>query len=219
MQIRRLTYASPIAFRPEEDLTISAEPAALQALAEPEAPLVLSISRHDGRKGLDVLLRALASLRDDGVRFRACLVGPGILLEQHRRLAGELSLTDRVAIPGRVPDVAPYLGRADVFALPSLEEGSGSLSVLEALHAGVPVVATDVDGMPEDLTDGEDSLLVPPNDSSALAAALRRLIEDPDLRRRLGAAARRTYERRFTAEAYSSDLARLYSEFGLLPDS
>jgi glycosyltransferase involved in cell wall biosynthesis len=217
MQIRRLTYASPICFRPAKDLASSTEPGALQALADPEAPLVLSISRHDGRKGLDVFLRALASLRDEGIRFRACLVGPGILLEQHRRLATELGLADRVAIPGRVPDVAPYLGRADVFALPSLEEGSGSIAVLEALGAGVPVVATDVDGMPEDLTDGEDSLLVPPSDSPALAAALRRLLEDRELRGRLGAGARKLHERRFTAEAFSSDLARLYSDHGLHP--
>jgi glycosyltransferase involved in cell wall biosynthesis len=217
MRIRKLTYATPMAFRPDVDLAGSPEPAELQALADPDAPLVLSISRHDGRKGLDIFLRALASLRDDGVHFRACLLGGGILLEQHRRLAAELNLVDRVAIPGRVPDIAPYLGRADVFALPSLEEGSGSISVLEALYAGVPVVASDIDGIPEDLTDGEESLLVPPSDISALAAALRRLLEDRELRGRLGAAARGLHERRFSADAFSSDLVKLYSDHGLRP--
>ncbi len=219
MQIRRLTYAAPMAFRPDEDMTSSPEPAPLQALAEPDAPLVLATSRHDGRKGLDILLRALASLRDEGVPFRACLLGGGLLLEQHRRLAAELGLADRVAIPGRVPDIAPYLSRADLLALPSLEEGSGAVSVLEALRAGVPIVATGIDGLPEDLTDGEDSLLVPPSDAAALATALRRLLEDPALRERLGAGARSLHERRFTPRAFSADLLDLYSEFGLSPSA
>ena len=219
MEIRRLTYAAPVAFHPELELDTAIEPAPLNALADPEAPLVLATSRHDGRKGLDVLLHALAALHDQGVPFRACLVGGGTLLEQHRRLAAELGLAEHVAVPGRVPDIEPYLGRADVLVLPSLEEGSGAVSILEALHAGVPVVASAVDGIPEDLTDGEDSLLVPPSDPAALAAALRRMLEDASLRERLGVAARRLHERRYSADAFSADLKALYAELGLRPSS
>ena len=112
------------------------------------------------RKGVDVLIRALARVRDDGHDFRAALVGTGHLLEAHRELVRELGLADRVVLPGRVPTVGAYLRHADIFSLPSLAEGSGSMSVLEALQYGVPVVSSAVDGMIEDLTDDVDSLLV-----------------------------------------------------------
>jgi glycosyltransferase involved in cell wall biosynthesis len=94
-------------------------------------------------------------------------------------------------------------------------EQSGSVAVLEALQRGLPIVATGVDGLLEDLTDGVDALLVPPENVAALAAALRRLLDDATLRQRLGAAARRTFERRFSSAAFAGDLRRLYSDLGL----
>jgi glycosyltransferase involved in cell wall biosynthesis len=217
LDVRRLTYAAPAAFAPMADLRGGREPRALEELENGEAPLVLATSRHDGRKGVDVLIRALARLRDDGVRFRACLLGGGNLLEHHRQLARELGLAGQVAIPGRVPEILPFLGRADAFAFPSLAEGSGALSVLEALRAGLAIVSTGVDGLEEDLTHERDSLLVPAGDPAPLAAALRRLIEDAPLRARLGAAARELHERRFSAGAAAADLAALYTELGVPP--
>ncbi len=118
-------------------------PDGLTALGDSDAPLVVSVSRHDPRKGLDLLLEGLANIRAQGVGFRACLVGPGHLLEAHRTLARRLGLEGSVAIPGQVPDPFSHLQHADVFVLPSLGEGgSGSLSLLEALHAGVAIVAS-----------------------------------------------------------------------------
>ncbi len=210
LPIRRIAYAAMTAFEPESPVDVV--PAGLPA---GEAPLVVAVSRHDGRKGLDVLVRALARLSDEGVPFRACLVGPGILLEAHRALVRELGLAGHVALPGRVEHVMPYLRAADLFCLPSTEEGSGSLSVLEALQAGVAIVSTDVDGMPEDLDDGENALLVPPRDPVALARAIARLLTDPGERAQLGRQARTTYERRFSPAAAMADLGAVYAELGL----
>ena len=89
-----------------------------------------------------------------------------------RREQAPVGLDRSVAQPGYVSDVAPYLSAADIFVLPSLSECSGSVSVLEALRAGKPVIASACDGLPEDLLDGQDSLLVAPGDVGALAGPL-----------------------------------------------
>jgi glycosyltransferase involved in cell wall biosynthesis len=214
--IRSLPYAAPTAFEPPRDAESVRVPAAVAALTPAQAPLIVSASRHSARKGVDLLLRALASLKADGVRFRACLLGPGRQLAAHRRLSSRLGLDGVVAITGLVDDVVPYLRCADVFALPSLEEGSGSVALLEALQIGIAVVASDCDGIPEDVTDGEHALLVAPGDVGALRDALARLIADPDLRADLGARGRERFERRFSADAFVTALRDIYAEFGAI---
>lgn len=215
LPIRRLPYTPPTAFDDHHgDLPVLAP---LAGVGDDSAALIVSVSRHDGRKGLDVLIRSLALLRDAGVPFRACLVGPGTLLDAHRRYVRALGLDSQVLLPGRVPAVMPYLAAADVYVLPSLEEACGSVAVLEALQAGAAIVATDIDGIPEDLQTDANALLVPAQDDGRLELAIARLLSDPPLRARLGAAARATYERRFAPEITARALADLYSEVGLMP--
>jgi glycosyltransferase involved in cell wall biosynthesis len=81
-------------------------------------------------------------------------------------------LGGRVALPGKLPDPRPYFRHADVFVLPSLEEGSGSVSLIEALEAGVAVVASDIDCIPDEVADGDSVLLFPPADAAAFTDAL-----------------------------------------------
>jgi glycosyltransferase involved in cell wall biosynthesis len=212
LAVRRMPYASAVAFRSAAELARAPAPACLARLRPAGAPLIVCVSRQMPRKGIPGLLRALAALRSEGVEFRACLVGPGRQLEAHRQLAAGLGLSESVALPGRVEDVYPYLKAADVFALPSLEEGSGSVSLLEALQAGTAVVASSCDGIPEDIDDGVTGLLVPPGDERALAEALRRLLLDPELRDRLAAGARALYLDRFTAARFSAALGAVYDE-------
>jgi glycosyltransferase involved in cell wall biosynthesis len=216
VEIRRLPYAASAAFR-DEEAAAPAVPPAVAALRPATAPLIVSVARHDPRKGLDKLLRCLAGLRAAGVPFRACLVGPGTLLEAHRRLAVRLGLGDSTAIPGRVSDPLPFLRQADLFVLPSLEEGSGSVALLEALQAGCAVIASACDGIPEDLADGDSALLVPPGDDAALYAALARALGDAPLRRRLAAGARAVFTARFSPAAFVPALAATYAELGFAP--
>jgi len=208
-------------------LTYAAEPAFLresrespEALEQPEVagvPLIVAVSRHEPRKGGDVLLAALARLRQAGVPFRACLAGGGRQLAEERALARRLGLGGQVELPGEVADPYPYLERADVFVLPSRAEQSGSLALLEALQAGCAVVASRVDGIPEDVADGASALLVEPGDPAALASALARLLGDPGLRRRLAAGARRRFEERFSASAFAAALGKVYADLGIEP--
>src|SRR5947209_2465059 len=213
LPIRRLTYSPPTASAdPPPPAPV---PALLEGLGDPAAPLIVTVSRHDGRKGLDLLIEALADLRAAGVPFRACLVGPGLLLEAHRALIRAHGLADRVIAPGRVPEVTPFLQHADVYVLPSRQEGSGSVAVLEALQNGACILSAGVDGLPEDLSDGRDGALFVAGDRRALTDSLSRLLAAPAERQRLGAEARQTYERRFAAPVFAAQLGELYAELGV----
>jgi glycosyltransferase involved in cell wall biosynthesis len=216
LRIRRVPYAAPNAFADQRPVTAPV-PAPVARLDPPGAPLIVAVSRHSPRKGVDVLLLALAEVAGAGIPFRACIVGPGVALTRNRRLALRLGLDRSVAQPGYVPGVAPYLSAADIFVLPSLSECSGSVSVLEALRAGKPVIASACDGLPEDLLDGQDSLLVTPGDVSALAGALKHLLTDPGQRARLATGARATHARRFSVDGFVTALAEVYAEFTRLP--
>jgi glycosyltransferase involved in cell wall biosynthesis len=202
LNTRRAPYATTDAFADEPPPT-----------REPnDPPVVACVSRQDPRKGVDILLHALGKLASEGIQFKAELAGPGRLLEKHRALAKQLGIANQAALPGRVEDIGPYFTNADIYVLPSLAEASGSVSVLEALRAGTPVISTRIDGMPEDLTDGKDSLLVEPGDIDALAAALRRLLTDSDLRRQLAVGARQTHEANFSATRFVDGLRAIYTE-------
>lgn len=215
INVVKLPYAAATAFEPTD--TESALPRPVADLPAKDGPLIVATSRQMARKGVDVLIRALARVRDDGHEFRAALVGTGQLLDVHRELVRELGLADRVTLPGFVPAVGAYLRHADIFSLPSLAEGSGSMSALEAMQYGVPVVSSAVDGMTEDLTDEVDALLVATGSVEDLHQALNRMVSDSAMRERLGRAGGELYQRRFSADAAATALAEFYAELGLEP--
>jgi glycosyltransferase involved in cell wall biosynthesis len=219
LNVRLLPYAAVTAFREDAEPYTQRPPIPepLAQLGHDDQLTIVSVSRHDGRKGVDVLLHALAALHRAGIRFRACLVGDGPLLSAHRRLASELGLDGLVSVPGQVPDVVPYLRHCDIFVLPSLEEGSGSEAVLEAMQAGLPIVASAVDGIPEDLSDGVDSLLVQPGQIESLQRSLGVLLSSAEQRAKLGAAARRRYEECFSPPIVTQAVRTFYRELGLVP--
>jgi glycosyltransferase involved in cell wall biosynthesis len=174
---------------------------------------VLAVGRLRAPKDFRTLVRAVAALGPHACRVLVAGEGPDRPL-----LAAEidaLGLRGRVVLAGERHDVARLLAYAHVFVLPSRSEGH-PVSVLEAMAAGVPVVASRVGGIPEQVADGETGLLVEPGDVDGLAAALRRLAADPALRRRLGEAGRARAEeafdlpafRRAHLEVYSRELAR-----------
>jgi glycosyltransferase involved in cell wall biosynthesis len=209
----KMTYASETAFL-RSTAKRSKMPEAIARLEPKDAPLLVAVSRHDPRKGLDILLRALANVRKDGIPFRACLIGGGLLLDVHRRLVDQFELSSCTAVPGRVSDAYAYLEHADVFALPSLEEGSGSVSLLEAMQAGAAAVVSRVDGLPEDVIDGHSALLVEPGDAVDLATALSRVFTDSDLRAQIAREGHQQYRERFSAAAFAADLQRVYGSLG-----
>jgi glycosyltransferase involved in cell wall biosynthesis len=209
-EFRLLPYSSERAFlRPGSEKSPEM-PAELKALESIDAPLIVTVSRHDPRKGLDTFLRALARVRAAGIPFRACLVSGGPLLDSHRRLNKELKLDDATAITGWVDDPSQYLRHAHIFVLPSIQEGSGSLAMVEAFQTGTTIIASDIDGIPEDVTHEDNGLLVPPGDVDALARTIIRALTDADLRKRLSLRARETFTSRFSPDALSRALGDVY---------
>ena len=167
--------------------------------------VVLTAARLDEQKGHPELLRAAAELPE----ALFVLVGEGPRRAALQSLAAELGIADRVLFLGHRTDIPELLAACDVFALPSLYEGS-SLAVLEAMAAGRPVVSSAIGGTDELLSDGESGLLVPPGDSRALAEALRRLLGDGELRAALGQAGRARAERDFSREAMAGRVTGIY---------
>jgi len=168
-------------------------------------PVVGSTGRIDSQKGFDLLVDALALLP----AVTAVIVGDGAergALEQRAERAG---VGDRLIITGWTDRVATLLRGFDVFVLASRFEGL-PLSVLEAMEAGLPVVATSVGGVSEAVADGETGLLVPPEDPVSLAAGVRKLLADEELRRRLGRRGREVWAAEFDAARMAEAYERLY---------
>src|SRR5512138_1331147 len=177
----------------------------------PAAPLVLSIGRFVAEKGHRHLLEAAALIERGKRGVHWVLVGEGELESQLRREASALGLESQVHFPGWRDDVPDVLAVADVFVLPSENEGFGRV-VVEAMAMACPVVATAVGGAPEIVRDGETGVLVPPSDPRALAEAVGSLLDDRARAARLGAAGRARAESRFSLTAHIDGVERVYAE-------
>jgi glycosyltransferase involved in cell wall biosynthesis len=168
-----------------------------------------SVARFASPKDHSTLLAALALLRSRP--WQIDLVGDGPLLPERRRQAKDLGIGERVHFHGYLPDPAEVLNRSDVFVLSSRSEAFPR-SILEAMRAGLPVVASNVGGVAEGVSDGVSGILAPPGDPAALACALDRLLADPALRRSMGAAARDTFENYFRLEHMVDRTASIYTK-------
>lgn len=172
--------------------------------------VVAMVSALRPEKRHDVAIDAIERLRPRYPNLRLLIAGQGDLRQHLSERAARLD--GAVVLAGLRADVMRVFDAADVCLHPSAREALPT-TLMEALAASVPVVATDVGGIPEIVTDGGEGLLVPaPPEPDAVAGALARLLGDAALRRTMGAAGRRTYESRFTAEPWISRTRALYDE-------
>ena len=174
--------------------------------------LIGTLGRLEPQKRLDDLIRAIALLRDEGVRARCVIAGHGPDEDMLRGLIGELGLSDKdVRLLGHRDDIADIIRALDVAVLSSVFEGS-PLAVMEYMSCAAPIVATAVGGVPELIEDGVHGLLVAPRDPRALAGAIRRMLEDRPLALRLGQAARERQRAEFDLDVVVRRLEALYLE-------
>jgi len=195
----------------------------LERFSAPSAPreedLILSVGRLVPKKGFDVLLEALALLRERGRSFRAALIGEG---EERERLAGMvrgLGLESHVVLTGGVDQdvVREWMNRATVFCLPCIigEDGNRDALptvLLESLAVGLPSISTPVTGVPEILARGRAGVLVPERDPRATADALEQLLDSGQRRLEIAAAGRQHAERNFDARRAARTLAGWFEE-------
>jgi glycosyltransferase involved in cell wall biosynthesis len=165
------------------------------------------IARLTEQKGHRFLFEAMESARLADVQL--IVIGDGELRDALQQDVATRGLTSRVRFLGARRDLGNLLGAMDVFVLPSLWEGL-PLSLVLAMGAAVPVVATDVAGIPEVVQNGDTGLLVPPADGPALGHALERLFDDAELRSRMGQRARTMVLPRYGVDGYVSAVTALY---------
>jgi glycosyltransferase involved in cell wall biosynthesis len=169
---------------------------------------VVAYGRFVPKKGFAVLLDAVARLRAAGVALQLALAGDGPLRAELERQTLQLGIDSVVQFRGWQQDVAPLFSAAELFVLPSLDEPFG-IALLEAMAAGVPIVATDTQG-PREILDDSCAWLVPPGDAAALAAAIDLALREPLERRRRAAAALRRFGERYSEQVVVTRLQEVY---------
>jgi glycosyltransferase involved in cell wall biosynthesis len=174
------------------------------------SPVLLTmVARFEPQKDHASLLRALANLKQHA--WRLDLIGDGPLLGRAQELTGELGISDRVRYLGQRNDVTQRLAESQIYALTSNWEGF-PLSILEAMRAGLPVIASHVGGVGEAVKNGITGFLVPRADTEALVLRLGQLLSSPELRSRLGTTGRARYEERYTFERSFRRTLAVYQE-------
>ena len=169
-------------------------------------------------KGQDVLVRALAEPALAEIGAQGVIAGdayPGEPAPDIRALAKQLRVEDRIEFAGFVPNPEQILASVDAVAVPSTRPDPLPNSAIEALAAGIPVVAADHGGLPEIVNHERTGLLVPPADHKALAQALRRLADNPDERTRMGQAAAADAQERFGLERMLDEIEAVYASLGV----
>jgi glycosyltransferase involved in cell wall biosynthesis len=175
-------------------------------------PVLLSVGRLVYQKGHEYLVHAMPRVLGRYPHAKAVICGEGALRPDLERQIGELGLESRVRLVGNRNDVGKFLASADVFVLPSRWEGL-PVALLEAMGAGLPVVATRVEGVEEVVEDERQGLLIPPEDAEALAAALLQLIGDPQLRKQMGEAGRTRIQSFYTLDIMCDKYLRVMLQY------
>ena len=164
------------------------------------------VSRIDPKKGLDYLVEGFSYIAKYYPQAILVIVGDGPYMNKLRNKATRLGVDQKIILAGFQADVDEWLDIFDIFVLPTLSEAH-SISLLEGMRAGKPIVATNVGGNPESIEHEKQGLLVPPADAAALEKAILRMIENPELRMRLGASARKRFEVEFTEDRMLEKIA------------
>jgi glycosyltransferase involved in cell wall biosynthesis len=174
--------------------------------------VLICVARHNYPKGIDVLLESLASLLPGHRNLKLLQIGTSLNPEEtlgYKQLAEKLGVADRVAWLGERNDVSDLLHVGQIYLQPSRSEGLG-LAICEAMTAGLPVVATNVDGIPEPVANGQTGILVEPESPQQLADAIERLIADGPLRLRMGQAGRERIAEHFDMRRQVARMMRNY---------
>jgi glycosyltransferase involved in cell wall biosynthesis len=175
----------------------------------PDARVVLIVGRLSSEKDHRTLLEAMRRLQGSVPPAHLVIAGDGPERPRIEEAARSLGLMGSVTLTGQVPSAEPYYGIADICVLSSLSEGSPN-ALLEAMAAGVPVVATAVGGVPEMVSHGESALLIQPGDCPAMTNAIAAVLNDAELARRLAAQAHQLVLERHAPEARVRRLVEIY---------
>lgn len=174
-----------------------------------------TVKALEEKYGIEFLIRAYAKVKLLEPETRLLIVGDGSLRDQLVELVVELGIADSVEFAGRVPnmEVIKYLHEIDIFVVPSVSKSETfGVAVVEASACGLPVVASNIGGLPEVVRDGETGFLVPPQNIEVLIENILKLVREPNLRIRLGSAGRNFVESEYTLEKCGARIEKIYHQ-------
>ena len=184
-------------------------------------PLIVAVGRLIAKKGFADLIRACGLLAEGGKPFQCEIVGEGPLENELRAQIEQLDLQNRVALSGAKPqrEVRRRFASASVFVLPSVVDSAGGIDnlptvIMEAMATALPVISTDIGGIPEMVVENETGFLVRPGDTGALARAVEKMIDDRQLAQRLGRGGYERAQHLFSIETNVRDLSALINAGG-----
>lgn len=173
--------------------------------------IIGAIGRFIEAKDYSNLIKAAGILREKGVAFELYILGDGLLRKELEAGQRKLGLESVVKMPGFQDNIFEWLLKFDIFVISSIREGQ-PVVLLEAMSYGLPIVATNVGGIPDTLKNGEEGLLVEPGNPALLAAAMKKLIDDESLKESLGQKARERVERDFSIKAICKKYEKIYTD-------
>ena len=196
----------------EEKFFVQKNTAAIKAQLgiNPQDPVVGTVSSLTKNKGHVHLFQAASLISNFCPSARFLIVGDGILREELEEQIKDLNLGSHLILTGKRKNIPDLLSVMDIFVLPSCSREGLSISIIESMAAGKPVVATDVGGIPEAVEDGETGLLVPPRNPGALANAIIELLQNPGKAKAMGERGRTRLKEKFTSKRMLSELENLY---------
>jgi len=174
--------------------------------------LLGALGRMVWQKGFEFLIKCIQDVLKAHGEIKVILVGDGLLRKDLENLCRQLKVEDKTIFAGFRSDIKEILSALDIVVIPSLLEGFPMLT-LEAMAMAKPIVATRIDGITEQITDGVEGILVPPRAPIALADAINKVIENEEFARSLGLAARKRVEREFTVEKMINETENVYHSF------
>ncbi|MDE6397528.1 MAG: glycosyltransferase family 4 protein [Muribaculaceae bacterium] len=184
----------------------------VETVEEQKEIRLLYTGRVSEEKGIDVLIKSLAIIKNTRLKLIIAGTGPESLTDSLKKLASELGVSDRIEWTGFLEDVYSEIRSADICVAPSRWREPFGLTIIEFMSQGKPVITTSNGDKKEIITDGEDGLLEEPDTSEALAEAIARLVSDESLRMRLGDQAAKTFNSRFTYPVFFQKIITAYEQ-------
>ena len=175
-----------------------------------DVPLIGAVGRMVWQKGLKYLIQAIPAIQQVNPEARFLLVGEGPLRLDLESLAHRLNVHDSIVFTGFRSDIEQILSTINILVVPSLLEGFPMIT-LEAMAMAKPIVATQIEGIAEQISDGQEGILIPPRNSGELAGAVLRIIENEELGAKLGVASRKKIERFFSVEKMVAETEKVYN--------
>lgn len=177
----------------------------------PHSFVIGTVARLIPAKGVDLFITALSAVKKINPQVKGIIVGDGPARAELQNLAASVGAAGDILFLGHRDDVPALLAAFDLFVLASREEGFG-ISVLEAQHAGLPVIASRAGGLPEIISHGDNGLLFPVGDHGALADLISLLVNNPDYRRTLAEAGQKKAQEQYTCDRMVNSTLQLYEE-------